>query len=100
MRRLARRPVRLEERIVIVGVAVRPEIDGDGGDVALRVEAAWAERAIELIANIAFKGLEAGRENVLPADAVLLALRQAWRDRHPHEMDQHGLVPRTSARIT
>src|ERR1700674_3074775 len=49
MRRLTGRPLRIVERVVLVAVAVRPPVDGDGLDVAGRVEAAGAEHARELI---------------------------------------------------
>ena len=61
------RPVRIEQRVVFVGVAVRPAIDGDGGDVARRIEAAGAEHAGELVADVALEGLERGREQFAPA---------------------------------
>lgn len=74
-------------------------INRDGGDVALGIEVTRAEHAIKLVVNIAFISFEAGRKDVLPANAVLLALRQARRDRHPLEMHQHRLVRRTDAGI-
>src|SRR5258708_525954 len=48
-------PLWIEQRIVFVAVAMRPAIDGDGCDVAGRIEAASGERSRELIANFAFK---------------------------------------------
>ena len=50
--------VRIEQRVVFRRIAVRPAIDGDGGDVASRIEAARAEHAAELIADVALEGLE------------------------------------------
>src|SRR5258708_1095262 len=48
-------PFWIKQRILFVAVAVRPPIDGDGCDVAGRIEAASGERSRELIANFAFK---------------------------------------------
>src|SRR5258707_6803436 len=53
-------PFWIEQRIVFVAVAVRPAIDGDGCDVARRIESAGGNRSRELIANFAFKQFKRG----------------------------------------
>ena len=62
MRRLARQPDRIEQLIVLVGIAVRPAIHGNARDVAGGVEAARPKRALELVADVALEGLERGRQ--------------------------------------
>ena len=53
---------RVEERVVFVGVAVRPAIDGDGLDVAGGIESSGGEDAAELVADVALEGFEGGEE--------------------------------------
>src|SRR5579862_7255724 len=40
VRRGSLRPVRIEQRVILVGITVRPAVDGDGGDVAFLIEPA------------------------------------------------------------
>ena len=72
---------RVGQAVVGVGVAVRPAVDGDRDDVARRIEAAGAEDARELIADVALEGLERRRQQVGAADAVLFLPRLAGRAR-------------------
>src|SRR5215471_2063991 len=52
-------PKGIEQGIVLVGVAVRPAIDGDGDDVGCWIEASWTQHAVELVADVPLKDLEA-----------------------------------------
>src|SRR5262245_65567654 len=45
------RPFRIEKIVVFVRIAVRPSIDGDGSDVASRIESAATQYARKLVAN-------------------------------------------------
>src|SRR5262245_12460702 len=75
MRRLARGPSWVVERVVFVAVAVRPTVDRDRLDVARRIEPALAEDARELIADVAFEGRERRLQQLHPASLVLLTRR-------------------------
>src|SRR6267142_6356179 len=48
-------PLWIEQRIVFVAVAMRPTIDGNGCDVARRIESARGKRSRKLIANCTFE---------------------------------------------
>jgi hypothetical protein len=61
MRRLPLLPIGIEQRIVFVGVAVRPAIDRDRSDVLRRVEASRTQHPAELVADLLFEGREIGR---------------------------------------
>ena len=92
-------PVRIEQRIVFVGVAMRPTVDGDRDDVARRIESAVPEDARELIADVALERREVGGQQLPLSGAELLSrlkTRPARRARHPHE---DRLVGRTHALI-
>ena len=52
---------RVEERVVGVGVAVRPAVHGEGEEVARGIEAEGAEHAAELVADLPLEGLERRR---------------------------------------
>ena len=54
-----------------------PAIHGDGGDVTCGIEAAGAERARHLIADVALHGFEIRCEQFHAAHAVLLARGKA-----------------------
>src|SRR3546814_3842434 len=49
---------RIVERVVFIGIAVGPAVDGDGGDIALGIEAAGAEDRHQLLADVALERLE------------------------------------------
>src|SRR5262249_7951919 len=51
-RRLPVGPVRIPQRVVLVGVAVRPPVDRDRIDVTRRIEVGAIENARQLIANL------------------------------------------------
>ena len=62
---------RLEERIIFVGITVRPSVHCDGLDVAGRVESASGQHASELIADVAFEDFK-GRGHQLVASCPVL----------------------------
>ena len=76
------------QRVVFVGVAVRPAVDRDRVDVTRRIETAGTERAGELIADTPLERRERCRIEISVPGAMLFARRQtrlAGRARHPHE---------------
>src|SRR5271170_4960743 len=94
MRRLPVGPVRIEQRIIFVGVTVRPAVDRDGGNVAGRIETAGTEDARQLVADVALEGLEARGVDVALACAMLVELRQPGLRRRAHHVHQDRLVRR------
>src|SRR5215470_17355393 len=88
MRGLAPGPLRIEQRVVFVTIAVRPTIHGDGFDVSRRIEAARGQAASDLITDGAFESLEGGDEKLQAAGFVLFARREAGlarRATHVHK---------------
>ena len=75
MRRLPGRPLGIVERVVFVPVPVRPAIDGDGLDVARRVEAAIGQHPRELLANPALERGERRLQQLEATRFVLLSRR-------------------------
>src|SRR5262252_1332807 len=69
---------RFEQRIVLVGVTVRPSIDSDALNVASGVEASTGEHASELIADVALEHFEGCCHQFVASSAVLV-LR--WQSR-------------------
>ena len=92
VRRLAGRPLRIEERVVFIAVTVRPAIDRNGFDVARRIETTSTQAAGKLIADISFENFEGRYEKFHAAGFVLLAsgkARFAWGSTH---MEEDGFV--------
>src|SRR5258708_19486783 len=87
-------PVGIEERIVFVRVAVRPAIDRDGDDVGDRIEAARAQGAGELVADVALEDLEARAQQFGAADAMLLPLVEARLAGGTHHADEDRIARR------
>src|SRR5215831_10416233 len=92
MRRLPLRPVRIEQRVVLVGIPVRPAIDRDRSDVASRVEARRTQHAAELVADLLFEGHETGCEQLGTPSTVLITLRQSWAAWCPDQLNQNRLI--------
>src|SRR5271168_3332318 len=69
------RPIGIVQRIVFVGVAVRPAIYGDGLNIRGGIESTGSEHRAELFADIAFESCEAGHEQLAAAGLLLLARR-------------------------
>src|SRR5262249_35477060 len=92
MRRLPLRPVRIEQRVVLVGIAVRPAIDRDRSDVASRVEARRTQHAAELVADPLFEGHETGGEQLGTPSTVLITLRQSGAAWCPDQLNQNRLI--------
>src|SRR5215831_7937622 len=61
-----------EQRIVLVGVTVRPSIDSDALNVARGVEASTGEHASELIADVALEYVEGCGHQLVASSAVLV----------------------------
>src|ERR1700693_602096 len=85
-------PKRIEQRVVFVGVTVGPTIDRNGRDVACGIEAAGTQCARQLLADVAFHGLEAGGVKLHAARDVLLARRMSRAARGLHHVNNDGLV--------
>ena len=80
-------PVRIEQWIVFVGVAVRPAIDRDAYDVGRRIEPSRSKDARKLVANVALERLEAGGEQLRLSGAKLRSRVEAgaaWHAGHAH----------------
>src|SRR5258708_33656816 len=67
VRRLAFSPFGIEQRIVFVGIAVRPAIDRDGGDIARRNKPLRTQYAVELVADLFLEGRKVGRQQARSA---------------------------------
>ena len=70
-------PVGIGEQVALVGIAVRPAVDGDRLDVAGRVETARRQGAPKLVANGALERLEGRCGELETADLVLRERREA-----------------------
>src|SRR5271156_7225341 len=68
--------VGVEQWVVFRRVTVRPPIHGDRGDIACGIESSRRQRASELIADVAFEGLEGGPEELFPSRSVLIMFGQ------------------------
>lgn len=64
VRHLVRRRVAVDEEVIFRCVTVRPAIDGDAFDVGGRVEAAAAQCAAQLVADLTLEGFERGGRGV------------------------------------
>ena len=85
-------PERIRQRIVLVGIAVWPTVDGDGQDVARGVEAAATQRARELPADAALDRLERRGQQLHAPGAMLQARLQTGLTRCLREVQHDGLV--------
>ena len=92
VRRLARIPLRIEERIVFIAITVRPTVNRDGFDVARRIEAAGTEATRELIANVALESFEGRYKQFHAAGFVLFASGKAGFARSSAHMEEDGFI--------
>src|SRR6267142_3964917 len=92
-------PFWIEQRIVFVAVAVRPAIDGDGCDVARRIESAGGNRSRELIANFAFKQFKGSDQQFHSPGFVLLASWQPGLAWSTTKMNENRFLWRTRAPV-
>src|SRR5262245_2929970 len=76
-RRLPLGPIRVPKRVVFVGVAMGPAIDGNRVDIACRIELPVFQHTRQLITNAPLEGLKRGREQVDMAGALLIPSWQA-----------------------
>src|SRR6476619_1416473 len=74
VRRRTFRPVRVKQRIVFVGVTMRPAVDGDRRDISFGVEPAGAKDVRQLAANVAFESCKARAQDIELPRPVLIAL--------------------------
>ena len=87
------RPVeRFEERVVFVGVSVRPTVYGDGLDVLCRIESSAGKHAAKLVADVALEDIE-GRTQQFPSSRLILFLTgKPGFARGAQQMQQAGLL--------
>src|SRR5208337_3403962 len=71
------RPVRVDHRVALIRVAVRPAIDSDLFDVAGRTEPSPRERPSQLLSDLALEHLERRRQKLESTHLVLTSLRKA-----------------------
>ena len=83
---------RLEERVVLVGITVRPSVHGNGLDVASRLESPAAKHASELIADVAFKNVKRCGHQLIASCPILILGRQAGFAWGTQKMQQAGLL--------
>jgi hypothetical protein len=69
---------RFEERVVFIGVSVRPAVYGDRLDVSRGVEVPTAQHAAQLIANFPFEHLKGRREQLIPPSLKLVFTGESW----------------------
>src|SRR5262249_13684435 len=92
-------PVGVEERIVLIGVPVWPTIDGDANDVGCWIEAAWAQGARELVADVPLEDLKACVQQFGSADPILLPVVEAGFAGRAYHMDENRIVWRSHAYV-
>ena len=87
---------RIDQLVVLIGVAVWPAIDRDCCNVALDIETAAAQRAVELSHDLRFEIIKGHLVNALLTDAILLALIQSLvrRGRHEGSVQHRRLIRR------
>ena len=84
--------VGIAQRVIGIGIAVRPAVDGDRGDITLVVKPAGAEHRLKLVPDLALAHLEGGGQHVGAAGAVLVLARQARRIGIADHLDHHRIV--------
>ena len=83
---------RIVQCVIAIGITVWPAIHGDRFDVSSRVKTTALQHSAELVPDFALEGLEAGREQILAAEAMLFPLRVSWRTRLPGHTKNHRLI--------
>src|ERR1700732_1353802 len=63
---------RFKQRVVLVGISMRPAVHGDGLNVASGIEASSGENPAKLIANIALEDPELRAEQFVAARSILI----------------------------
>src|SRR5579885_850750 len=100
IRPLVRRNAEIvEERIELVGIAMRPAIYRDRRDVACRIESGSREHARELVADIPLERLERRLQKLIAARAVLILFRQPGLAGRTHHEGQDRVIRRTHAPV-
>src|SRR5688572_7559550 len=99
IRHVVGRCIAIDEAVVFRRIAVRPAIDRDAGDISSGLEAAAAQCAAELAADLALEGLERCREQFGAAGFVLFALGQSVLRGCPLHADEDRLVGRLHAPV-
>src|SRR5882672_3822124 len=70
---LSSRPFGVEKIVVFVCVAMRPAIDGNRVNITRGIEAASAENAAKLVADIALECFKRSRKQITAANFMLVA---------------------------
>jgi len=71
------KPEWIRQRIILIGVAVRPTVNRDGENVFRRIESTIAQDARQLLADAALDGLERRGQQLGAPSAMLCARLQA-----------------------
>src|SRR3974390_2546137 len=87
---LSRRPNRINQRVVLIRVAVGPPIDGNGLNVVRRIEPAAAQNLRELAANVALKRVKVGGEQDHATGALFFPRGLAGAHRYILKMKHAG----------
>src|SRR5713101_2876354 len=85
-------PVWIEERVVFVGITVRPAVYGDALDIPCGIEPRRAQHSCQLITNIALEGGERGLHQFITSRAMLVELRNSGLARSSQHEENHGIL--------
>src|SRR5450432_677775 len=67
------RPVRVPQRVVLVGVTVGPAIHGYAFDIARGIESAWSQNSAQLITNISLEHFKRCSQQFVVSRALLVS---------------------------
>src|SRR5882724_5211539 len=87
-------PFRVEKIVVFVRVAMRPAIDGNRVNITRGIEAAGAENAAQLVADIALECFKRSREQITAANFMLVAFGKSGIARCPFHAYEDWLLRR------
>jgi hypothetical protein len=94
LRLFLERQQRLEQRIELGGIAVRPAVHGNGFDIPGRIKASRIQRAGQLIADIPLERGERRRQQLRATDLVLLVLGETRPGRNAHHANENRIIRR------
>src|SRR5262249_15757301 len=92
-------PLRVPQRIVLIGISVWPSVDGDGSDIACWIESCWRQHATEFVTDVPLKRGKGRGQQLQAAEPMLLARRQAWLAGRTYQPEQHGRLRRAGIPI-
>src|SRR5271170_4079104 len=101
------RPIWVPQRVVLVGITVRPAVDGNRFDVSCGIESACTEHTLQLVTDVPLKCFKGSGQQFVMSRTLLLAggqPRLAGSAQHSHQYrlfrgvwtfviaDTHGLI--------